>query len=1149
MIAGSTGNFAFLKGFSERGLGLNVMDTNHTLNFTIPVRANSYIKSVLLGLEPNTTVVNKPGIYIGNKKIWGYNNTLELFTKKDVLLQNFSGQYNTNISLLYPFKLYNSFIKFSIRSNTSGNLSMVLGNKTIYQIDMSKMQFFPTDYKYVYPANLLPIEVKIGNFNANTKKDILVLNAYGVYAILDVMSNNTKYTNFCNLIDENPLAIEIAGTYKCFVLLPHKLIEATYNPTTDTWIKNTLLTFNNLARKLYRFNQELYILFSHKLVRVLLPTFNITTISTLPEVITDVFPIYINNDNKTDFVISTTNGIFTVESNGTSYATKKVINYSADKIYASKNLIPGNLSIVFHHNESWYFWHNGRIDFMAIGKYANIVDNNGLDGLIISNNTTLRIFTNKNNTIFENVQNISFSNKINNIVLGDVNNNHNTDVVVGFGREFEILLYKNINMSLTIPLKNAINGALLNNSFEQYLDSWGNKICKLPFRINYSSLNNIDIQNLTVYYKHTIVINTTKYINEYIHNHSSSSWYYVPVTIYALNNIDKNDLYYFYKIDYFYAPPYPYTVPSLKTYEDNTTSQSKLIDLLNYFWDDKPKSLQFSVYGGNSNISGFIEDGHYFSVHTAHNWYGNATFRIEAVDGDGLSAMSNPFNVTVIHVDQPPDIAKLEPIKIRANTTYWLNLSSEVWDIDSPEIFLNTSDPQNITPFTNLSLRMNYLTPGNYSPIIYVSDGNLTNQTTLNISVYPYSSPMFLPIPNVVTDKNIPITLKNAKVNLRDYVQDPVTSPSLLNFTILNQSNSHINVTIEKGYVLVNPDENYAGISRVWVKVDNGKYSDTASFKVIVMEKNYPPVYLGGLKSTTVKEDTTWKVDLAKHFDDDSGPYSLIYTSNYKEIKIVGTVAYWTPHYGSHSLINVTFTATDNAGQKANSTPINLYYKEVNTPPVYIGGLKDIVMYDNETVKLNLSNYFMDEEHPGLLKFTTNSEVVHIQGDIAVISRPHWGHYIINFTAIDGDNSSLKAHSPNINLTVLHHNKKPVAYIDSVKIEGNTVILKGHGVDEDGKVVGYEWYSSIDGYLGNTSQIKVTLSYGKHIIGFRVMDNDGAWSNYTNVSVDIKETSMAISPLVYQIGLGAVLLVSGVNVIKRIKFRRLKKDIIGGEAN
>jgi hypothetical protein len=90
-------------------------------------------------------------------------------------------------------------------------------------------------------------------------------------------------------------------------------------------------------------------------------------------------------------------------------------------------------------------------------------------------------------------------------------------------------------------------------------------------------------------------------------------------------------------------------------------------------------------------------------------------------------------------------------------------------------------------------------------------------------------------------------------------------------------------------------------------------------------------------------------------------------------------------------------------------------------------------------------------------------------------------------------------------------NEVPVAYIDSVSantaIIGDVVSFRGHGTDQEGNVVAYEWRSSIDGVLSTMAEFSTSdLSVAKHTIYFKVQDNIGDWSKEVFVYVNVVAT-------------------------------------------
>jgi hypothetical protein len=118
------------------------------------------------------------------------------------------------------------------------------------------------------------------------------------------------------------------------------------------------------------------------------------------------------------------------------------------------------------------------------------------------------------------------------------------------------------------------------------------------------------------------------------------------------------------------------------------------------------------------------------------------------------------------------------------------------------------------------------------------------------------------------------------------------------------------------------------------------------------------------------------------------------------------------------------------------------------------------------------------------------------------------GDHIILFKVQDND----YLWSQEVSLSLKIHNK-PVAYIDSISPnpanEGMDVSFSGHGYD-DGLITTYEWYSDMDGFLSGISSFSTTtLSAGEHDISFRVMDDEGVWSDFTTFSLRINQIPIA----------------------------------------
>jgi hypothetical protein len=111
----------------------------------------------------------------------------------------------------------------------------------------------------------------------------------------------------------------------------------------------------------------------------------------------------------------------------------------------------------------------------------------------------------------------------------------------------------------------------------------------------------------------------------------------------------------------------------------------------------------------------------------------------------------------------------------------------------------------------------------------------------------------------------------------------------------------------------------------------------------------------------------------------------------------------------------------------------------------------------------------------------------------------------IHFQVSDGELTD----SQDITIAVNNVNLIPTALIDSINpnpeaIEGDVVSFSGHGEDSDGLIVAYDWNSSLDGFLSNSSSFSTsTLSAGTHTISFKVKGNDNAWSEEVEILLTI----------------------------------------------
>ena len=123
------------------------------------------------------------------------------------------------------------------------------------------------------------------------------------------------------------------------------------------------------------------------------------------------------------------------------------------------------------------------------------------------------------------------------------------------------------------------------------------------------------------------------------------------------------------------------------------------------------------------------------------------------------------------------------------------------------------------------------------------------------------------------------------------------------------------------------------------------------------------------------------------------------------------------------------------------------------------------------------------------------------------------GTHQISFRVRDNDGAWSSWHTAELDI---YPNAPPSDTIDSIEPSqaeaGTTVFFDGTGSDSDGTVVAYLWASSIDGELSTEEDFSSNdLSFGNHIITFRVQDNDGDWSDAASESQFVFAYPVAIA--------------------------------------
>jgi len=91
-------------------------------------------------------------------------------------------------------------------------------------------------------------------------------------------------------------------------------------------------------------------------------------------------------------------------------------------------------------------------------------------------------------------------------------------------------------------------------------------------------------------------------------------------------------------------------------------------------------------------------------------------------------------------------------------------------------------------------------------------------------------------------------------------------------------------------------------------------------------------------------------------------------------------------------------------------------------------------------------------------------------------------------------------------------NHAPTATIDTITPnpakQGQPVLFRGHGTDDDGTIIAYSWLSSKEGVISTSSSfIPTNLTIGTHTIYFKVKDDMNEWSSSATMTLVIEQNS------------------------------------------
>jgi len=464
----------------------------------------------------------------------------------------------------------------------------------------------------------------------------------------------------------------------------------------------------------------------------------------------------------------------------------------------------------------------------------------------------------------------------------------------------------------------------------------------------------------------------------------------------------------------------------LKSIEDRSmledTDAYGLYDLSGYFQADSDGGvLSYSVvFEGNSTLLHAAVNGSLLDFTTpTENANGDASFRVRATDEHGLFIESNNFTISVLPVNDPPEVLKDAAVAIDEDTSSAnaLDLKNYVTDVDTPLnklTFMKMADDMadagvsiTDTGIVRISPAMDW---NGVSNITYnVSDGQASATGRLNVTVRPVNDAPLLKIQDQFiqasggkAEKDVPVPVSASRLN--------ESLPTTLVDVDTPQSNLTLKATVGSQYVTQLSDDKNFKVFHLSMPASEGSYSITmmasdgflqgnATFKVTVAGE--PGLSSNGsLPNVTFAEDTVKEraFDLDNYIYDKEGRALLFVAMGYHNVTATIKADGWVDFsaakdwYGTETGLFVGIAV--GGGLPDTMLPCTVTVTSVNDPPRLILSQTNISVPINATIQIGIS--VSDVDTPiSLLRLNISSKYVWVNGDK--------NYLVLNFTKPIGE--------------------------------------------------------------------------------------------------------------------------------------------------
>ncbi len=360
--------------------------------------------------------------------------------------------------------------------------------------------------------------------------------------------------------------------------------------------------------------------------------------------------------------------------------------------------------------------------------------------------------------------------------------------------------------------------------------------------------------------------------------------------------------------------------------------------------------------GKDDILSNFTTRSLFYQITGMDLSYGN-TYFVELYAEDATGRRSDIIRKSFEVINTPPVLSRIGTKTVFEDDLLWFNVTAVDIDTEPTDklLFGEDFDRFEINSLTGeVRWRPSNDDVGIHLVNFSVTDGIDGNDYELvNISVLNVNDPPFLyrDLPDIsfLEDR----TRENA-LDLDEYFTDVDETTLAYSY----ESNPNIITTIhDNGVVDLAAAENWSGTAEInFTATDSANATASGSLQVYVEPVNDPPV-INYLDEIIVDEGDT--ITLSPNATDVDGPFLRF---SYSGAMRRDT---WTTGYSDSGIYTVIVTVTD--GELTDHHIINLVIKNINRPPVALGGRNRTVRI-GEAVHLDASQSFdpdIDSEHAG----------------------------------------------------------------------------------------------------------------------------------------------------------------------------------------